>query len=82
MSERMICLRCGSIGETYIANHGSLLIECALWLTFLVPGIFYTMWRFSTRHHVCGVCDSEDLVPPCSPRGRDILAKMARTTNE
>jgi hypothetical protein len=53
---------------------GSFVIELFLWLIFLLPGLIYSIWRVSTKHQVCGRCQSRELVPLDSARA----AAMAR----
>ena len=50
---------------------GTYLIKLVLWLCFLLPGIFYSIWRHTIRENVCRCCGGNTLVPPDSPRGKN-----------
>jgi len=65
-----ICTHCGCEGLPRVVMPGSRLTEVILLFTFLVPGIFYGLWRDSARREVCPVCGSPGMVPLQSPRGR------------
>lgn len=66
----MLCTRCLSEGRPKRVTRGSLWIETILWLTFIVPGLIYSVWRLTTRHDACRACGSDELVPLNSPRAR------------
>lgn len=68
----LVCTRCHEIGEARMELAGNGLVELALWLLLLVPGIIYSIWRRSSRHPVCQSCGSTELVPIDSARGRSI----------
>ena len=67
MSNDVVCNNCGHIGESVTARKGHRVIEIALWLLFLVPGIIYSIWRLTTWHEICPVCGSANLIPASSP---------------
>jgi hypothetical protein len=69
----MVCTTCGHCGHARTLTRGSLMIELALWLALLVPGLLYSLWRLSTRGLVCESCGSKTLVKPGSPVGRRML---------
>lgn len=63
-----VCTRCGHVGSTGTETPGNLLIEIILWLFFLIPGLIYSIWRISKRHHVCRSCGvGAGLIPATSP---------------
>lgn len=75
MSKPLICSACGTTGQVRRETPGSFLIEVILWLCFLVPGLIYTIWRYSRRHWICKVCGNSALVPVSSPAGRSLAEK-------
>ena len=81
MAREMVCVRCGTVGKPKQKVKGSFLLEAALWLMLIIPGIFYSLWRsFGGTLKVCRSCGSEELVPTDSPRGRELLAARASRT--
>lgn len=50
------CPQCHYIGAAGTFIGGSFLIEVILWLLFIVPGLIYTVWRYSTQGHGCPRC--------------------------
>jgi hypothetical protein len=72
-SRSLVCTTCGHHGPSKSRVRGSFLIEIVLWLCFIVPGLVYSLWRLSTRGHVCAACGATTLVPADSPVGRKLL---------
>jgi hypothetical protein len=69
----LICVRCHETAyNPKTHTPGSLGMEIALWLFFLVPGVIYSVWRLSARAKVCPSCGSGELIPLESPRGKQI----------
>ena len=58
-----ICTNCGYEGEPVSYTPGSFLIELALWICFIVPGLIYSIWRISARKKVCPECKSPHMIP-------------------
>ena len=56
---------------------GSTGIELLLWLFFIVPGLFYSLWRISNKRRICRVCGSDPMIPATSPRARSELHRIA-----
>lgn len=77
MAKELICAACGTVGAAKSVTKGSLLIEIVLWLCFLIPGVFYSIWRLSTRHKACVACGSQNLIPLDSPVGKQLQSKYA-----
>lgn len=73
---KTICTECGS-RDTKSHTRGSFLVEVALWLCFLLPGLIYSLWRISTRGQVCKACGSDKLVPANSPKGLRLAKELA-----
>ena len=67
----VVCDCCGHVGLPVSQIKGSLGVEILLWLFFLVPGLIYTVWRYSTRHNMCGACGKTALIPVECPKGRE-----------
>lgn len=63
---------CGHRGYPKTVTKGALLIEMILWVTFLVPGVIYSIWRHSSRYQVCPSCGAPHMVLLDSSRGRDL----------
>lgn len=72
MSQQLVCLNCGNIGKPKWNTKGSIVIELILWLMFIFPGLIYSCWRISSRSKICSSCESPNLVPVNSPKGREI----------
>jgi hypothetical protein len=70
------CTRCGAVGIPRSLTKGSILIEIALWLVFLIPGIIYSLWRLSTRAPVCPQCCSPEIIPTTSPRAQSLMRQQ------
>ena len=69
--KEVICVDCGSKGTPVLRTKGNILIELVSWLCFLLPGIFYSIWRHTIRENVCRCCGGNTLVPPDSPQGKN-----------
>lgn len=76
MAKMMVCIQCGSVVKPKTAVKGSFIVEVGLWCLLLVPGIIYSLWRSSSRHKVCPICRSTNLVPESSPIAKKILEKQ------
>ena len=75
MAKQLLCTRCLTLGKPKTATRGSLATEIVLWLLMILPGVLYSLWRLTTRRPVCRACGSPDLIPPTSPRARQLLAQ-------
>jgi len=51
---------------------GSFLIEVILWLTFIIPGVIYSIWRLANTPLVCPKCGKESLIPTDTPKGVEL----------
>lgn len=67
--EDKVCLECGHHGPCALQQEGSGRVTAALSL-LLLPGLLYSMWRYSTRQQVCSACGHHRLVPLDSPAAR------------
>jgi hypothetical protein len=69
-AKRKICIQCGAVSKPEETIKGSIWIEVVLWLSFLLPGVIYSIWRMTTKAKVCAVCGSSAIIPLSSPEGR------------
>lgn len=69
----MFCTSCGAVGGSKRHVPGSILIEIVLWLCFLIPGLIYTIWRYSASKRACKVCSMPTLIPAVSPLAQKML---------
>lgn len=72
----MICNACGHLGKSTRVTRGSLVIELVAWLCFLIPGLFYSLWRMFSKFDACAACRSPDIIPIDSPKGRRLLEEF------
>jgi hypothetical protein len=70
----MYCTQCGTIDKPKTETKGSLAIEIILWLLMILPGVIYTVWRLTTRGPVCRTCGAKEIIPPDSPRAKQLRA--------
>jgi len=72
-SVQKYCTYCGCVDFPMFRQEGSGGVELLLWLTFIVPGIIYSIWRGSTRRWACPMCGNSSLIPLDSPRAKAAL---------
>ena len=70
------CTACGHVGFPAFHQQGSAGVEILLWLTFIVPGIIYSIWRSSTRKWVCASCGNSMIIPLDSPVSKQARARL------
>lgn len=51
------CPNCGFEGPAKRIVKGSIIIEIALWLLLIIPGIIYTLWRMTSKYDACSACE-------------------------
>lgn len=73
MGKNLLCTTCLHQGPAVKVTRGSFVVEVALWLCFLLPGLIYGLWRLTTRHEACASCGSSVLIPLDSPRAAQLL---------
>jgi len=78
--ESYICTTCGHIGLPDRITKGSFLIELALWLFFIVPGLIYSMWRLTTKHYACPKCGNASMIPSDTPRGVELTKTFKKSS--
>jgi hypothetical protein len=79
-----ICARCLETGEAKKVTKGSFVVEIVLWLLLFIwlplflLGAAYTVWRLASKHKACRKCESPELVPLDSERGRQLRGEVLR----
>lgn len=73
MSKQMICSNCGYQGVPKKVTKGSIIIELALWIMLIVPGIIYSLWRMTSKYKACPKCLSETMIPMDSPMAQKLV---------
>lgn len=80
--DQKICLKCGAVNFPKTKTGGSFLVELALWIFFIVPGLIYSLWRLSSKKAACSTCGSIDIVPVDTPMGKKMLAESGKTLDD
>ncbi|MBL4821372.1 MAG: hypothetical protein JKY98_10355 [Gammaproteobacteria bacterium] len=55
------CNNCGSAATPVTTQKGNMKLQIFLWFFFIIPGLFYSMWRETTKQAVCGVCGANEI---------------------
>jgi hypothetical protein len=71
--DQLICVNCGTISKPILKTKGSFIIELCLWLFFIVPGLFYSLWRLTSKYKACPNCNAPNMIPADSPIAHKIL---------
>jgi hypothetical protein len=71
-----ICSNCGTIGMPIAYTPGSGWIELILWFCFFIPGLIYSIWRWSSIIDVCPECGKDTMVPLNTPMGEKLFREM------
>lgn len=50
------CPNCGFEGPAKQIVKGSFIVEVALWLLLIIPGIIYSLWRVTSKYDGCSAC--------------------------
>jgi len=53
---------------------GSFFMELFLWIILIIPGLIYSLWRLTTVQQVCSSCGASELIPPDTPKARQLLS--------
>lgn len=69
----MYCTSCGAVGHSKRHVPSSILIEIVLWICFLILGVIYTIWRYSSSQNVCKFCSMPTQIPARSPLAQKML---------
>ena len=78
--DRLICGDCKAVLEVETGKRGSAFIEFFLWLTLVIPGIFYSMWRKRKPKKTCDYCGSNFLLQDCYET-REMLKPIEKNKN-
>jgi hypothetical protein len=65
--KKKFCTSCHATAKPKKVTKGSFLIEVILWITFIIPGLVYSIWRITTRQQACPLCGSFNIIPLNSP---------------
>ena len=76
MAKEFVCTECGYVGKAKKTMKGNFLIEVVLWLTFIIPGVIYSIWRLANTPLVCPKCGKESLIPTDTPKGMELKNKF------
>jgi hypothetical protein len=64
-----LCTVCGAESSVPV-RPGSTWIGLALAIPFVVPGLVYMAWRYTTRRRLCPICSHAQLIPADAPLAR------------
>ncbi|NLW30307.1 MAG: hypothetical protein GXY77_02495 [Fibrobacter sp.] len=70
------CTDCGYTGRTKRRYQGDGFIELILWLSFIIPGLIYSIWRSSKLLAICPVCNNHNTIPADSPAAIEATSMM------
>lgn len=73
-----VCPECGFIGKGKM--QGSLLMELFLFLMFIIPWVFYYLWRGTQKKSVCPKCGCKNMIPVTTPRGKKLVEEYGSNT--
>lgn len=66
-----VCPECGFIGKGKM--QGTIFIEIVLWLMFILPGLLYTLWRYTQIRSICPKCGCKNMIPVTAPKGKILV---------
>jgi len=74
MEAQQICTNCHHVGRG--TTPGSFLIELILWITTIVLGLIYTIWRVGKKGKQCPECKTMNMISTSTPRGKKLLKEV------
>lgn len=77
-----ICIQCGYEGRRKAKKKGSTTLEIVLWVVFLIPGPFYSLWRIFSKEYVCPMCNEKSMFSLNSAVGQRKLALLEQEIND
>ncbi len=77
MSE-YVCTSCGYVGRRKEVKPGSRLVELLLWTVLLIPGPFYSAWRFFNKKYICVHCGEDTVFAVGSAIGRRKIEEIEK----
>jgi rRNA maturation protein Nop10 len=70
-SHHLLCTQCGAETSAPLkVPPGSPWVALALAVPFVVPGVIYSIWRYTMRRTVCPTCGHAALIPADAPLAR------------
>jgi hypothetical protein len=79
---KKFCTACGSVAYPVLVKKGSTGTAFLLWITFLLPGIIYSIWRANSEHEACPACGSPQVIPVDSPMAQKLMGDDYRKMKE
>lgn len=73
-----ICKECNHAGKPRVHKKGDILLGLALLVVFLIPGIWYFIWRESTAQYSCPKCKSLGMIELNTAQGRRIYNRIKK----
>lgn len=68
LTKKYICMECSCQRDPIWVNRGWWIIEIAMWLLLIVPGVIYSIWRRVRKQQVCPNCLNPAMVLTTSSR--------------
>ncbi|GEM_PF-1747925 len=68
LTKKYICMECSCQRDPIWVKRGWGIIEIAMWLMFIVPGVIYSIWRRVRKQQVCPNCLNPAMVLTTSSR--------------
>jgi hypothetical protein len=81
-SRDYVCRTCGHIGRPSVQTKGSRKMEIFLWSVLMLPGPFYSFWRWASRFLACPKCKGTNIVPLDSPLGQRLFEEAMHETKK
>jgi len=81
--KQQICTKCGYVGKAKRSIRGNALIEILLWLSFIILGIAYSIWRRIPMGDgsVCPKCGKNAMISIDSPVGEKLFKELNSRSN-
>lgn len=67
MYQAVCCTRCQSVGLKTYERSGNPRMGVLLLFFFVVPGVLYLLWHYTSGHWGCNTCGSRKVVPLVEP---------------
>lgn len=75
--KHVVCTRCGHHGPAKTVVPGSFVLELFLWLCWILPGLFYSIWRAGNKRPGCTACGSTDVIPEATAAAQAVIREQA-----
>lgn len=73
-----VCPECGTVSKPQSKTKGNMAIEIILWLTFIIPGLIYSIWRLTSQYKACPGCGSDHMIPIDTPTGKKLYEQTIK----